>query len=142
MKPVRVACLGLGHIPTHAHLPALAGLVESGEAIFQAFCDLDEETLKEKAREYGPKATYTDYREMFDKEELDALYLCIPPTLHTDELLIAADKGIHVFVEKPQSLDMAQAIEFNAAVQKAGILTQVGFNSRYEPAAEPMLSRG
>ena len=137
MKPVRLGMIGLGHIATHSHLPSLKPLVEEGEAVFQAFCDKDGETLKERAGEYGAKSVYTDYHEMFDKEELDAIYLCIPPSLHADELLIAAGKGIHAFVEKPVTLDTAQAVEFNAAVQKAGIVSQVGFNFRYEPAAEP-----
>lgn len=135
MKPVRLGFIGLGQIPTLAHLPGLAPLVERGEAVLQAFCDVDKELLAKQAKTYGPRSTYDNHREMLDKEELDAIYLCIPPARHTDELLIAADKGLAVFVEKPQSLEMSKALAYNAAVQKAGIITQVGFVNRYEPAA-------
>ena len=135
MQPVRIGFIGLGQIPTLAHLPALAPLVEKDEVVLQSFCDLDEVLLDKQVKTFKPRTAYSNHREMLDREELDALYLCIPPTSHTDELLMAADKGIAVFVEKPQSLDMSTALEYNAAVQKAGIITQVGFVTRYEPAA-------
>ena len=73
---------------------------------------------------------------MLDKEALDALYLCIPPALHTDEITLAAQKGTHIFVEKPQTLDMAQAVAFDQAIEKAGVVSQVGFMSRYYQASE------
>ena len=141
MKPVRLGFIGLGHITTRSHLPGLAPLVKAGEVILQAFCDINEETVKTQAATFGAQATYTDHHEMCDKEDLDAIYLCIPPTLHTDEILIAADKGFAIFVEKPQTLDIAQAVRFNAAIQNAGIVSQVGFMSRYYPSAEEICQR-
>ena len=141
MKPVRLGFIGLGHIPTRAHLPALAPLVEDGEVTLQAFCDINEQTAKTQATTFGAQATYTDHHEMLDKEDLDAIYLCIPPTLHTDEILIAADKGFSIFVEKPQTLDMAQAVRFETAIQESGVVSQVGFMSRYYPSAEEVCRR-
>ena len=139
MKPVRVGCIGLGWITQQAHLPALAALAEEGQVVFQAFCDKSEETLREQAAAYQPRSTYTDHHLMFAEQQLDAVYLCIPPTAHTDEVLIAADQGVALFVEKPQTLDLAQVAEFNAAIAKAGIVSQVGFVYRYEPASAPTL---
>ncbi len=139
MKPVRVGCIGLGWITQRAHLPALAALAEEGQVVFQAFCDQSEETLREQAAAYKPRSTYTDHHLMFAEQQLDAVYLCIPPTAHTDEVLIAADQGVALFVEKPQTLDLAQVAEFNAAIAKAGIVSQVGFVYRYEPASAPTL---
>lgn len=136
MKAIRVGFIGAGYIASRAHLPALAPLVEQGKVVLQAFCDIDENTLKERAAEYGVDAIYTDYREMLDREELDALYICLPPTLHGDQVKVAADKGIHLFVEKPVSLDMTQAVEFSEVIERAGIVSQVGFNFRYYPSSE------
>ena len=137
MKPVRLGCIGLGLISRSAHLPALAALAEEGRVVFQAFCDRSEKTLRQQAAAYKPHSTYTDHHRMFDEQELDAVYLSIPPTEHSDEVLIAADRGIALFVEKPQSLDLAQAARFSAAVAEAGIVSQVGFVHRYEPASAP-----
>ena len=136
MKEVRLGFIGLGYIVTNSHLPSLAGLVESGEVVLKLFCDLSEETLQARAAEYSVEATYTSYEEMLDREELDAVYVCLPPTLHTDQVPMVASKGLHVFVEKPPSLVMAQAVEHGAAVQAAGVVSQIGFQSRYYPSAE------
>ena len=136
MKPVRLGFIGLGYITVKAHLPALKPLAEAGEVVLQAFCDVSEETGKEQADAFGAQAVYTDHRDMFAREELDAVYVCLPPTLHTDEITTAVEGGVHVFVEKPQSLDMGQAVAFARAIQNAGVVSQVGFMSRCYPSAE------
>ena len=135
-QAVRLGFIGLGHIPVHAHLPGLAPLVESGEVVLQAFCDVNKDHADEQAKAFGAKVVYTDHHEMFEKEDLDGVYICLPPTLHTDAELIASEKGIAVLVEKPQTLDMAQAVQFNGVIQKAGVLSQVGFMSRYYKTSE------
>jgi myo-inositol 2-dehydrogenase/D-chiro-inositol 1-dehydrogenase len=136
MKAIRLGFTGMGHIPVHAHLPGLAPLVESGDVVLQAFCDLNVEAAQEQAKAFGAKAVYGSHAEMLEKEALDAVYICLPPTLHKDEITSAIDKGIHVFVEKPVSLDMGQAVRFSQAIEKAGVVSQVGFMSRYYPSAE------
>ena len=94
MAPVKMGFVGLGYITYHAHLPPFKEMADAGEVVFQAFCDTDADTANERAREFGANAVYTDHHEMFDKEELDGVYICIPPTLHTDVETVAAEKGI------------------------------------------------
>ena len=141
MKPTRVGVVGTGYIAKNSHLPAIQKEVERGNATFQAFCDVDEQALAEMAAEFGVKNTYTDHHEMLEREELDALYLIIPPTFHTDVEIIAAEKGIPLLIEKPQTLDMQQALNFEEAIRKSGILCTVGFMMRYYPAAEFIRNR-
>ena len=139
--PVRLGFIGVGFITQRAHLPALQPLVEAGEAQFTAFCDLNEETGREQAAAFGARAVYTDHERMLERESLDAVYVNLPPTLHTDQVRLAAERGLHLFVEKPVSLDMAQAVEFAAAIEKAGVVSQVGFNSRYSPSSAVVAER-
>lgn len=139
MSPTRVGFIGLGHISIHAHLPGLQPLIDAGEVELAAFCDISEEALAEQAAAFGAKATYTDHTQMFEREEFDAVYINLPPTLHTDQVTQAAAQGIHVFVEKPVSLDMAQAVAFTEQIEKAGVVSQVGFMSRYYPSSEHVL---
>ena len=93
---------------------------------------------KEQAQKWGARSVYTDHHAMFDAEDLDAVYLCVPPTLHSDVEMIAAERKIALFVEKPQTLDLAQAVRFNEAIGQSGIVSQVGFMSRYYPASEQL----
>ncbi len=101
MSPVRIGFIGIGHIAIHSHLPPLGELVKSGDVAIQAFCDVNEQSAVEQAEVYGVENVYTDHHEMFEREELDAVYLCIPPTLHDDVETICAEKGIAMFIEKP-----------------------------------------
>ena len=133
---VRLGFIGTGYIVNTSHLPALAPLVESGEVVLQAFCDVNEEMANERAAEYGVRAVYTEFEEMLDTEELDAVYVCLPPTLHTNQVPMVVERGRHVFVEKPPSLDMAQAVAHGRAIEEAGVVSQIGYQSRYYPSAE------
>lgn len=136
MDPLKIGMIGVGWIAQRAHLPALAPLVESGEVRLQAFCDANPDMLRQAGETWGVDRLYTDHHAMLEQEPLDALYLLIPPTLHTDVELLAAERGIGILVEKPVTLDLPQAYSFDAAIRKSGIVSQVGFMTRYYPAAE------
>lgn len=136
MKPVKIGFIGIGHIANHSHLPPLGELAKSGDVVLQAFCDVNEQSAKEQAEVYDVENVYTHHHQMFENEDLDGVYLCIPPTLHDDVELICAEKKIGLFVEKPQTLDIKQAVQFSKAMTGAGIVSQVGFMSRYYASSE------
>src|SRR5439155_16568344 len=69
-------------------------------------------------------------------ESPDALYVCVPPFAHEDAELIAARKGIHLFVEKPVALDVDWGASVAAVIRETGILSSVGYSLRYLPATE------
>ena len=130
-ETVRVGFVGTGGIATHKHMPALQE-IEGVEMV--AMCDAIESKAQEAAATFGGKA-FTDHRKMFDEVEMDALYVCLPPCAHTDAELIAAQKGIHLFAEKPVALTMDKALEIMEAVEKAGVITAVGYGPRNSAAA-------
>lgn len=68
---------------------------------------------------------------MLENEEMDALYVCIPPFAHEEQEIIAAEKGIALFVEKPVSVIMEKAREVDAAIRKNNVVSCVGFQGRY-----------
>ena len=47
--------------------------------------------------------TFTDYQELIDEAELDAVVICLPPHLHATSAIAAFDAGLHVYLEKPLS---------------------------------------
>ncbi len=100
------------------------------EAKITALCDVVKEKAEKAAKRFGGVA-YTDYKEMLDKEKLDAIYICIPPFAHEEQELIAAEKGIAIMVEKPIAVTLEKAKEIEGAIEKAGVISSVGYNWRY-----------
>jgi myo-inositol 2-dehydrogenase/D-chiro-inositol 1-dehydrogenase len=123
---IRVGFIGTGGIANH-HLRSFNQIEE---VMLAAFCDTDHSRAESAASTYGGKA-YTDWRQMLDSEKLDAVFICVPPQAHVGQEEELAARGIPFFVEKPiaNSLEKAQAIA--GAVQKAGLITSVGYHWRY-----------
>lgn len=125
--PIRVGFLGAGGI-ANAHMNALQ-LIEDVQ--IACVCDIDRDKADSAAARFVAKA-YTDYRQMLDAEKLDALYVCVPPYAHEDQELMAAEKGIHLFVEKPVALTLDKARQVSEAIRRSGIVAAVGYHWRYQ----------
>jgi predicted dehydrogenase len=65
--------------------------------------------------------------------EVDAVVLCTPHSLHTDQIVAAAQAGKHVFCEKPLSLSRDAVLRAIDAVKGAGVRLAVGHEKRFEP---------
>ncbi|KIL40573.1 oxidoreductase [Gordoniibacillus kamchatkensis] len=123
---IRIGFVGVGGIAS-VHLKNLS---QNENVKLAALCDIAEETVRRKAGEYGANA-YTNADEMLEREQLDALFLCVPPFAHGDLEEKAADRGLHLFVEKPLGLDMDTVRRKAEAIRKAGIVNGSGYCLRY-----------
>jgi predicted dehydrogenase len=65
---------------------------------------------------------------------IDAVVLCTPHALHTEQVLACAAARKHVFCEKPLALTRADAARSVAACRAAGVTLGIGHERRYEPA--------
>ncbi len=74
---------------------------------------------------------YTDYNQLFEKEEIDAAIICTPPALHYPITLKAGKKGIHVFSEKPFTTDDIKSQELARLFNQKKIINQVGYVNRF-----------
>lgn len=113
-----------------AHLTALAKIPE---AEIVAVCDVNEARAADVAKTHSA-AAYTDASRLISQEQLDALYICVPPSSHGDLEVSAAQKGIHLFVEKPVNLTLEGATVARDAIRTSGVMTQTGYVLRYLPA--------
>jgi len=75
---------------------------------------------------------FADYREMFDEAKPDAVFICIPPNAHGVIEFEAIQRGIHLFVEKPMTNDLALAKRISAAIEEKGLVSAVGLQCRYD----------
>lgn len=136
MNPIRIGMLGLGQRGLQ-HLRAVYQLQQEGLAQIVTLADAFPANIEpQKLQKFVPglpvdqiKLT-TDFAALL--EGIDALYLCIPPNVHRGEVVQAAQRGIHLFVEKPMSLYLDEALAMERAITAAGILSTVGFQQRFD----------
>jgi predicted dinucleotide-utilizing enzyme len=102
-QPLRTAILGCGGF-AHRHARTLQQLENDFEMV--AFCNRTVEKAATFSKEYtnGRAPIFADHQQMFDQVPLDVVVICVPPYAHSDEVEIAANLGIHVFIEKPIAL--------------------------------------
>jgi len=131
LSKLRVGMIGCGGI-ARVHGERLSKL---DEVQLAAFADIVSEKAAAFSESYGGKA-YTDWHDMLDRERLDIVYVCLPPFSHNDEVMVAAEKGIHIFIEKPIALKIDLARKMVRAVEKSGVKSQVGYNCRFGLAVE------
>lgn len=96
-KSIHFAIVGAGVISS-LHAKAIH---ENKKARLVAICDIDRKKAETLAKKYGADRVYTDYHEMFQRESIDVVSICVQSGLHGEITMAAARTGIHVLCEKP-----------------------------------------
>lgn len=119
---LRVGLIGCGGMGTnHAHCyGAMKDIVT-----LAAVADLDPAKTKNITEKFGGNA-YATGMELLEKEDLDMVDICLPTYLHTAHAVAAMEKGLHVFMEKPVCLNMAEAKLLLDTQKKTGAKVQIG----------------
>lgn len=108
-----------------------AGIVGAHPSVdMVAICDTSAIVLN-GFKKYSQVRTYTDYKKMIDKEQLDAVVIATPTKLHYPMVKYAIGKGLHVFCEKPFSLTSQEGKELVELAEKNAITNQVGYHNHF-----------
>jgi len=91
-----------------------------------ALCDVDEERAQHARSEHPTAPFYHDYRDLFDRELLDAVLVSTADHSHALPALIAMQLGCHVFVQKPLTHTVEEARLLLAAARRYGSITSMG----------------
>lgn len=134
--PLRFAVLGTGRI-TRKVAPAIA---RTPGADLAAVASRDSDRAAAWAAEHGASRSYGSYAEVLDDPDLDALYIALPPTLHREWTIRAADRGLHVLCEKPLAATHANAAEMAAACRQHEVQLMDGVMWVHTPRAAMMRS--
>ncbi|MHA1665092.1 MAG: Gfo/Idh/MocA family protein, partial [Candidatus Njordarchaeales archaeon] len=111
----------------------------------EAIADLKEERVKKIAERYNIKNWYTDYEEMLELSDLDAVSIVTPDFLHKEPALAAINAGKHVLIEKPLATTVQDAEAIVNAAKKMGVKLMVCFISRWRAsvlAAKEFIDKG
>ena len=134
MSKVRVAILGCGGM-SGAH----AGRYKKNPDVeIVGLCDVSEEVvnkyIERNLSDYEPKPqVFTDAAQMYAETKPDAVTIVTPHTLHFEHGMQAIEAGCHVLMEKPMVTDSGQAHQLREAVEKAGKIFVVGYNTPCTP---------
>ena len=100
-----------------------------------AICDVDTTHFKPKGSKKGEPAekidTYTDYRKMLERKDLDVVAIGTPPHWHALPCLHAAQAGKDIFCEKPMTKFIAEGRAVADAVERYGVVFQIGTFGRF-----------
>ncbi len=131
MDRVRIGFIGAGGI-ANRHLDVLRGF-EDVQIV--AMSDPAQDRARDLAGRVGA-SDYGDYRAMLDREQVDAVYICIPPSAHGEIESALVERGLPFFVEKPLAVDGATAERILHDVESKGLVTAVGYHWRYLDTTE------
>lgn len=99
-----------------------------------ACCDLDQNKLAEIHMQYPSLKVTTDYSELLNAPDIEAIVLATPPRSHYPLAKKAFEHEKHVFVEKPLTLDVSEAEELVEIAEHHHRILMVGHTFEYNPA--------
>lgn len=114
MKMLRLGLIGCGRISKN-HFESIKQIEQ---AQFVTCCDIIDNRAKEAYEKYNLESYYTDYIEMLEKENLDAVSICTPSGLHPQIGIEVAKRNINVITEKPMAINIKEADELIHACDK------------------------
>ncbi len=126
---LRAAVIGVGMMGRH-HVRLYA---EMEEVELVAVADTDEAVAQRVGRSYRLKV-YTDYRDMVDGEGPDIVSIAVPTQHHAEVACEVMRRGVHVLVEKPLTLTMAEGQQIIDIAESEGVKLMVGHIERFNPA--------
>lgn len=140
-KKLKIGLIGSGGIAQGAHIPGYLSVKDKCEIIWA--CDVKQETAEAAAAKIkdggmdAPKIT-TDYKDILNDPEVDAVSITTPNIHHYRPTVEALQAGKHVLCEKPLAMNAVEAKEMCAAAREADKILQVALQNRFTGAARFM----
>jgi predicted dehydrogenase len=132
---IRVGTVGLGKMG----LSHQALLNAHPKVDLAAVCD-SSSFVRGVLAKHGDVRAFGDYEEMLERAELDAVVVATPSSSHAEMVEAAISRGLHVFCEKPLTLDPEASTRLERLARERGVVTQVGYHNRYVGAFEEVKS--
>jgi myo-inositol 2-dehydrogenase/D-chiro-inositol 1-dehydrogenase len=131
MNKINVGVIGAGRIG-RIHARNLKFQIPGAKLL--AVADVVAGSAQKVAGELEIPVCETDYRRLLANSDIQAMVICSSTDTHARIMIEAAMAGKHIFCEKPIALEMDRIDEALAAVRKAGVKLQIGFNRRFDPS--------
>lgn len=135
MEKINLGIIGTGGRSTAYADQCISGMREN--VCIKAMADINTEKLKGYSLKYFPDNDgpnlYGDFKEMLDKEDIDAVIICTPDWTHKSIAIYSLERGMHVLLEKPIATTIEDSIEIYRESLKRNKVFKLGFVLRYTP---------
>lgn len=136
-KQLRIGLIGYGFMG-RTHSNAYKRLNDffpcEHRPVLKVICGKDAIAAQAFAANWGYERSVTDWREVVEAADVDLVDIAAPNAVHCEIALAAAQAGKMVLCEKPLAMNVAQAEQMVAAVEKAGVPNMIWYNYRRVPA--------
>ena len=133
MQKLNWGLIGCGDISRKRVAPALRDLDDCElVAVNRANAALAEEF----AQAFGARRWYRDWRELLADDEVQAVYIATPVSLHAAQTIAAAEAGKHVLCEKPMAMDVAECDRMLAACAANGVKLGIAYYRHFYPVLQ------
>lgn len=125
-------CIGVGSQGTGD----MRNFMRKSEAYIRAVCDVDSrnrQQAKTNVDDFNGNsdcAAYNDYRELLERDDIDAVLIAVPDHWHALPAVAAAKKGLDIYGEKPLSRSIRESRAICDAVERYGVVWQTGSQQR------------
>lgn len=126
---INVGVVGLGRMG-QVYASNLAHSIQNARLV--AVADVDAATAADFASKYDVPHWYRSHNDLLENKDIDAVVVVSSTSTHKEVVIDSANKGKAIFCEKPIAMSVEDAQEVLAAVQKAGVLFQPGFQRRFD----------
>jgi xylose dehydrogenase (NAD/NADP) len=110
---------------------------KNGELV--AIASRDEQRAREFASKHAIPKYYGSYGALLEDEDIDAVYIPLPNSLHYEWTIKAVERGKHVLCEKPLALNASECIEMQSAAQANQVRLMEAFMYRFHPRTEKVI---
>lgn len=131
---MKIGIIGLGNIAQKAYLPVYSQLRDQATFILST---RNEETRKEISEKYGFNEMVASTEELIEAK-VSACFVHAATKVHGQLVKQLLEAGIHVFVDKPLSENLAEVKEIQTLAAEKNLLLMVGFNRRFAPLVEEL----
>lgn len=129
MNKINVGIIGVGRMG-QIHLDNL--VMKFPEVNVVAISDVME-SARTLAEKYNVPNFYTNYHDLVNDKNVDAVVICSPTDRHAENILGAVRAGKDVFCEKPMDLSLETVQEMLGIIENSGVKFMLGFNRRFDP---------
>ncbi len=131
MSKINIGVIGAGRIGK-IHAENIAKSLNDKANLYAVAEVYMNDEIKAWATGLGATVVTADYKEILADKAVDAIIICSSTNTHAQICIEAAEAGKAIFCEKPIDLELSKIDAVLAAVEKAGVKMQVGFNRRFD----------